>query len=160
MILDEWANQWGISHNAINDLRARLGVVPTINATNATLSEAFIQSSIRLNAAKHGIYLWRNNVGVAFTKTGRPIRYGLANESKKQNSLIKSTDLIGIKPIKITSAMIGHTIGQFLAIEAKHAQWTYSGTPKEQAQLRYIKLVVSLGGDAYFTNQTGSFFND
>lgn len=114
------------------------------------MSEATIQKKIRLAYANNGVTLWRNNVGACQDASGNFIRYGLANESKQMNDNIKSSDLIGIKPIVITQDMVGATIGQFVAIETKRPGWKYTGTDREKAQLKFIELVKRLGGDAGF----------
>lgn len=119
-------------------------------------SEAKVKNLVRLEAAKLGIHLWRNNVGATYTHDGHLLRYGLMNDSTQLNKVIKSSDLIGIRPLIITPEMIGKTIGQFIAREIKHADWKYTGGEREQAQLKFIELVKSLGGDADFS--TGEFF--
>ena len=115
-------------------------------------SEMAIQNEIMLKSSKQGMKLFRNNVGVAKREDGIPVRYGLANSSKKINTVIKSSDLIGIKPIIITTDMIGKTIGQFVSIEVKKSKWEYKGTPREIAQKNWIDLINKLGGDAKFIN--------
>lgn len=119
-------------------------------------SESDIQNLIRLEAAEKGIYLWRNNVGAIKTKDGRLVRFGLANDSTNINKIIKSADLIGIRPIKITLDMVGQTIGQFISREVKALTWCYSGNEHERAQLAWAELIASLGGDACFTNGKGT----
>lgn len=119
-------------------------------------SESAIQSLLRLEASQKGCRLWRNNVGALYTKEGNFIRYGLANESSAINKVIKSADLIGIRPIKITPDMIGKTIGQFLSREIKKPNWKYTGNSREQAQLAWINLINSLGGDACFATGEGT----
>lgn len=114
------------------------------------MKEAAIIAKIRLNASKNGWHLWRNNVGATYTKSGDFIRFGLANDSKALNSRLKSSDLIGIKPLKITHEMVGKTLGVFVAREIKHGKWKYVGTQHEEAQLNFINLINSLGGDAKF----------
>ena len=120
-------------------------------------SEAAILNMIRLEAQARGIYLWRNNVGALRTDRGDFVRYGLANESSAINRVIKSSDLVGVRPVIITQEHIGRVIGQFISREAKHAEWKYTATEREQAQLRWIELINSLGGDACFTTGEGSF---
>jgi hypothetical protein len=87
---------------------------------------------------------------------GNFIRYGLANESKNVNKQIKSADLIGIRAVRIENHMIGLTIGQFVSREIKSASWKYTGTEREQAQLRWAKLIASFGGDACFATAEGT----
>ena len=160
MILDEWADDHGISEIALMDLKQRMGVVrtdPVATLVRKHRDEAAVSTDVRLEAAGRSIRLFRNNVGVAFDKTGRPIRYGLCNESKAQNQIIKSHDLVGIKPVLITDDHVGYTIGQFTSREAKHEDWVYSGNEHEEAQLNFGDLVNSLGGDAKFVTGKGSF---
>lgn len=119
-------------------------------------TEADIQARIRLEASRKGIKLWRNNVGVLMDRNGRPVRYGLANDSAQLNAVIKSSDLIGIKPVVITAEMVGKTMGQFVAREIKASNWIYKDTDREKAQQAFIDLINSLGGDAAFCNGEGS----
>ena len=156
MILDDWAKRWNIPECALDDLRAKLyGVLPIM--TNARgESESAVQADVRLEAAEKGIYLWRNNLGAVTTNDGRFIRYGLANDSKNVNTVVKSADLIGIRPVKITREMVGWTLGQFVSREVKAIKWRYSGTDREQAQLKWAELILSLGGDACFTTGRGT----
>ncbi len=114
------------------------------------MNESDIQSLIRIAASEHGWRLFRNNVGVATSESGRPVRYGLANDSKQLNTQIKSSDLIGIRPVVITADMVGQTIGQFVSLEVKRSDWKYTGTDREQAQDAWIDLINRLGGYARF----------
>lgn len=141
--LFKWAHDWGISQTAIHDLVGRMSP-PVPGYPDSNRSEAAVQVDVRLEASRKGIRLWRNNVGAIKTDTGM-IRFGLANDSKGMNDNIKSSDLIGIRPG-----------GQFVAREIKHAGWKYSGTDREQAQLKFIILVNSLGGDAGFATGEGT----
>jgi len=110
-----------------------------------------VQQYVRIEAAKFGCILLRNNSGVLEDKTGRPVRYGLANESSKQNEIFKSSDLIGITPVVITPDMVGRTIGVFTAIEVKKEGWKFNPNNKrESAQLAFINWVKKLGGIASF----------
>ena len=114
------------------------------------MKEAQLQNDVRLEASRLGMRLWRNNVGVAVNRNGRPVRYGLCNDSAAMNKQLKSSDLIGIQPVLITEDMVGTTIGQFVAYECKAPGWTLKNTEHEQAQQRFIALVISLGGMARF----------
>ena len=115
-------------------------------------SESAVQQAIRLDESKKGNRLWRNNNGACMdAKTGRQIRYGLANDSAKMNKHIKSSDLIGITPVTVG----GKTFGVFTSIECKRAGWRYTGTPREKAQLAWIELVTSMGGIGRFATGPG-----
>lgn len=121
------------------------------------MSESAISNEIRLEASQLGIRLWRNNVGATYTPAGQFIRFGLANDSAQLNKAIKSADLIGIRPILITPAHVGLTIGQFISREVKNAGWNYTGTERERAQLAWAELINSLGGNACFATGRGTF---
>lgn len=157
MQLNQWALKHNIPYEALEELRATFGLVPdTLGNPLQGESEAAIQNRIRLEASAKGLRIWRNNVGVLMDERGIPVRFGLANDSKQMNNHIKSSDLIGIRPVRILPNMVGSVIGQFVAREVKAGSWHYTGTPRELAQLRYLELVVSLGGDAAFANAEGS----
>lgn len=112
---------------------------------------------IRLEAPRLGIWLGRNNVGALLDKRGVPVRFGLANDSAQMNSVMKSGDLIGIRPVVITANMVGCTIGQFVSRECKRPGWKFTGNAHEQAQANWAALVIKYGGDAKFATGEGSF---
>ncbi len=120
------------------------------------MDERDVQNIIRLEASQKGLRVWRNNVGAGYMQDGTFLRWGLANETKAMNEAFKSSDLIGIRPVIITSAHIGTTVGQFVAREVKPSNWKYSGTKRERAQNAFLELVLALGGDAAFTIGEGS----
>jgi len=157
MNLNEWAIKWGVPYAATEDLKCLMGLVNTDPAaTVAGESEAAVQNRIRLEASRVGARVWRNNVGAMLTEDGSFVRYGLANDSQQMNARIKSSDLIGLKPVLITPEHIGQVLGVFVAREVKPGGWRYTGTPRELAQLRFLELVASLGGDACFATGEGT----
>lgn len=149
----EWQRKHGITAEALADLVTMVGLdVP--RSTKGT-PEARVQDEARLLASKMGWRLFRNNVGVLKDERGVPVRYGIANDSPAMNKRIKSSDLIGIRPVVITPDMVGSTIGQFVAREVKKAGWKYKGTEHEKAQLAFGTLIIGLGGDFKFWNGEG-----
>lgn len=158
MNLQEWANKWDVPVVAVFELMEQMGMTKTdpTERYGIPLSEAAVQTDIRLEASKKGMRLWRNNVGVAIDQDGRHIRYGLCNESKKMNEMIKSSDLIGIRKVLITQEHVGTFIGQFVAREVKAGDWIYRGTPREEAQKAFLELILAHGGDAAFAKSAGT----
>lgn len=157
MKLEMWATRWGVPEVAIEDLKKTLGLAQLdVVEDDIQKSEAALMNLIRIEASKKGLRVWRNNVGATYTPDGNFIRYGLANESGKMNTFIKSADLIGIRPVKIRPAMVGMTIGQFVSREVKASDWKYTGTDRERAQLRWIEVITGMGGDACFANHEGT----
>jgi len=156
-------NQWAISNGVSIQALAQLalifhrGVPDQLPLTlNEQKSEAYVQSVVRLEAGRKGLRLWRNNVGALLDDRGVPVRYGLANDSKKLNEVVKSGDLIGWRPRLITPALVGSTIAQFVSRECKHPGWHYTGTEHEIAQMKWAQLVAADGGDAAFCTGEGS----
>lgn len=125
-------------------------------AVDEGVGEAVVSAQVRVEAAEAGGILWRNNVGAAVDKRGRFIRYGLCNDSERLNKRFKSPDLVGVLPVKITEKHLGSVIGQFLARETKRADWNYKGNEREQAQLRFLELIMSMGGNACFARGKGT----
>ena len=120
------------------------------------MRETGISNLIRLEASRKGCRLWRNNNGACTTDTGSFIRYGLANESAAVNAVLKSADLIGIRPMIIEPWMVGGTFGMFLSREIKQPGWKYRDTARERAQVAWRDLINSLGGDAAIVTCEGS----
>lgn len=102
-------------------------------------SEQRVQSAVRLEAARKGYKLWRNNKGVLLNKLGVPVRFGLANDSKAVSDMWASADLIGWTPN-----------GQFCSVEVKAARGRI-----EQAQYNWAALVNAGGGLALVVNTEG-----
>lgn len=143
----------------LRDLQITLGTytLPTPDCDPGRgKSEAWAQSAVRLEASVKGVKLFRNNVGVLEDKTGRPVRYGLANDSASMNALLKSGDLIGVRPLLIRPEHVGHTFGQFVSREIKAPGWQFTGSGREAAQLAWCNLINSCGGDAAFATGPGT----
>lgn len=158
MILHDWAIRWGVSMAALQDLGQHLGLEGAGSIPDGLRGsgEAAAQAAVRLEAAQKGVRLYRNNVGALIDERGVPVRFGLANDSAAMNKVIKSADLIGIRPIVITPLHVGATIGQFVSREMKAPGWRYTATEREQAQQRWALLVANLGGDAGFATGAGT----
>ena len=153
--LQKWAKDHSISPFAIDELIAMFAPNDLVAPVKG-MSEQAVKAAVRLEAASKGIHLWINNVGAFIDSRGVQVRYGLANDSKRLNSIFKSADLIGIRPILIGPEHLGLVIGQFVARECKQASWSYKGNDHELAQMAFLRLVSFAGGDASFCNGTGS----
>jgi hypothetical protein len=107
--------------------------------------EKNIQSLILIAISKCKHIGWRNNTGMGWIgesvklkngdvliRNARPLHAGLC---------LGSSDIIGIKKIKITQEMVGTEIGQFMAIEVKQEK---KNPTKEQQN--FIDFVNSNGG--------------
>ncbi|MEB3212942.1 MAG: VRR-NUC domain-containing protein [Leptolyngbyaceae bacterium] len=86
------------------------------------MKESVIQQLCRLEAAKCGAVVWRNNTGKLQDREGRWVSYGLC---------VGSSDLIGIYK------------GRFLAIEVKR-----DGKNPTPEQLNFLRVVEERGGIA------------
>lgn len=157
MILRSWAARHGVPFGAILELETLMGVThaPPIEVDGPLGSEGRQTSLVRLEAANKDIYLFRNNVGALPDKGGRYVRYGLANESDKQNDSIKSADLIGWEPLVIQSWMVGYKVARFLSVEMKKEGWSPNGDEHYEAQLAWAELVTAGGGRALFATGPG-----
>ena len=115
------------------------------------VSESSMQAQIRLQAAQDSVWLMRNNSGVLNDKNGRPVRFGIGNDSATVNAKLKSSDLIGIRPVLVTEAHVGQVIGQFIAVEAKPPTFRGpAGDDRALAQQAWMNLVRHWGGVAGF----------
>lgn len=160
MTIFEWANRHGVPQSALTEL---LTVIypdhPTGDATPDE-SEAAVQSSLRLMAAKRGGALWRNNSGAFQDDNGAWVRYGVANTSKKINAVFKSSDLIGPTPKLVTKDMVGSVVAIFTAIEVKTPGWKHprASNKREQAQSNFLQFVNGVGGIGMFAQSVEDVF--
>lgn len=144
MRLCAWVARWGVPPEAMRDLRAALGrtggLVYDGPPVRPHADETERGAAYRLAVQSWGGTLMRNNNGVAHQPDGRPIRYGLGNESQKLQATCKSSDWIGIAPG-----------GRFLAVEDKPPGWRFSpGDEHTAGQWRFLARVNELGGVGMF----------
>lgn len=151
----QWAARHGVSGQALDELLSIIdpGRVMTPDATYD--SESQVQSILRVTAPKYGCSLWRNNNGASIDETGRHIRFGLGNDSKKLSEVWKSSDLIGITPM--TSTAVGQTFGVFTAVEVKKPGWKKPSNKREIAQEAFLRTVRSMGGIGMFAQSVDDY---
>lgn len=114
-------------------------------------SEAWVSQQTQLVMADERGIPMRNNVGACEDVSGRVIRYGLLNTSKKENDRFKSSDIVGPVPIVIQPHHVGRVMGVMANFETKRSDWRYSpNDARAVAQLRYIELMRSVGCIAGF----------
>lgn len=154
----QWAARNGVSIQALAELQAifRMQGDDYIPKHVKGVSEEAVASVLLLEASRKDVMLFRNNVGVLRNESGRPVRYGLANESKSANKILKSGDYIGWRSVPIQQHHVGTVMAQFISRETKRVGWHYTGDEHEQAQLAWAQLVVSGGGDATFCTGEGT----
>ncbi len=107
--------------------------------------EGRIQREIMLAASAAGWTTWRNNVGRAWAGDVSHLRDGsilIQNPRPLHAGLCKgSADLIGLRPLVVTQAMVGTTLAQFIGIEVKAPCGRVT-----QEQARFLEFVRSKGG--------------
>lgn len=118
--------------------------------------EAKSSQIVRLRASEWGSRLFRNNNGMAYAPNGRPIYFGLGNESKESTKIMKSSDFIGVTPVTITPDMVGKTIGVFTSIEVKAKGFkvknSYNPNSREFLQQKWNDMVSMHGGISGFAS--------
>ena len=137
-----------------------------VQPAHSDKSEAAIQADIRLAASRdYRAPLWRNNNGAAMmVDVGNPdapprmVRFGLGNDSKAVNEKWKSSDLIGLTPVQITTAHVGKTLGVFTAVEVKEPGWHLTpGDKRANAQANMMNTVATFGGFAGFAQSVDDY---
>lgn len=96
------------------------------------MSEQRIQQEIRLALGRGDVRLWRNNTGCLQDRGGRLVRFGLCPGS---------SDLIGLRRIRVGPEHVGMDLAVFAAVEVKDARGRAS-----PEQVRFIEVVRDLGG--------------
>ena len=118
-----------------------------------------LQSWVRLNSQlQFESLMMRNNSGaLPNPHTGVPVRFGLGNDSKQINAVFKSSDLIGITPVK---CLCGHTYGVFTALEIKKPGWIPNpNNPEYVAQRNFITTIQQKSGISAFIQSEEDFYN-
>lgn len=154
-------DQWRILYA---EAAAQLDKIIVIDAdstpTADSASETRVQQEIRLSLARQGHLTWRNNVGATPSKCdecgapSRPVRYGIANDSKELNDKFKSSDLLlGIKKT-IEPKDVGRMILMLGFAECKPTGWVLKGggRGREVAQANWINFINKNGGFARFAS--------
>lgn len=119
-----------------------------------------VSQLIQMEAPKLGVTLFRNNSGCFTDATGRQVRFGLGNVSKKISDHFKSSDLIGITEVRITPSMVGTKMGIFTAVEVKREGWNPKNLDaRETAQKAFIEFIQNKQGIAGFCNSVEQFKN-
>ncbi|MEO1002926.1 MAG: VRR-NUC domain-containing protein [Cyanobacteria bacterium J06638_7] len=95
-------------------------------------TEQQIQQAIRLELGQGDVRLWRNNTGRLLDRNGRPVTFGLCPGS---------SDLIGLRRVRVTPEMVGRWLAVFAAIEVKGPKGRLT---REQQQ--FLEVVTGLGG--------------
>ena len=79
-------------------------------------------------------------------------QWGVSNEANHMLDLaITLLDRRSL-PVLITQDMVGSVIGQFISRECKRSDWKFNpNNPRDLAQMKWVELILILGGDAKFT---------
>lgn len=158
-IVHDWAHQWRIPPAALTDLQNRLVAKSTMACANTDkpLSEAGVQSRVRLEAAEKDVRLFRNNVGAGQLINGSFVRWGLANDSEAINKEIKSSDLVGWRKVLIEPAHVGTHIAKTVLRECKKEGWVYDPTNQHDvAQMNWAMMAAYDGCDVAIVTGVGS----
>lgn len=132
--------------------------IPSEPAAVSGTSESATQAAVVRQSGEYRQRLWRNNNGACQDDTGRQIRFGLGNVSKRINDICKSSDYIGITTITVTPAMVGQTVGIFTALEFKKPGWKLTaGDKRGNAQAAFGMMVEAAGGIFGFISEPGQY---
>ena len=106
--------------------------------------EAKVSADIALAFGHGPCRLLRNNVGMLFDRTGRPVAYGLGSMGGKP--FRGTLDWIGWRTLTITPEMVGQKVAIFAAIDAKDLD-----KPRPE-QITFVGNVLNAGGLAGFAH--------
>lgn len=108
-----------------------------------SIEESNISKQNKLQASRMNGRLFRNNVGLFYTRTGIPVKCGLA---------VGSGDDIGWQKITITPEMVGRTVAVFLSVESK----TPTGRVRPE-QIEWRDCVKQAGGLAFIARSADEY---
>lgn len=108
------------------------------------MTETDILQQIRLAVGrKPDLRLFRNNCGMLYDATGRPVRYGVGQPG--------GSDLIGWRTVTIRPEMVGQQVAVFTAAEVKVPGWKPRNPADRERfdqQMHFIDCVLRAGGIA------------
>lgn len=99
------------------------------------MKESSIQKHIRAALCQGSSRVYRNNIGLFFSRSGEPVRCGL---------FPGSSDLIGWQTVTITPEMVGTRVAVFLSVEVKRP----GNKTRKPEQDNWINAVNAAGGIA------------
>lgn len=118
--------------------------------------EGKAKQNVQLRASEWGARLYKNNSGVAYDQTGRPVFFGLGNEGKKDAEAIRTPDDVGFTVVTITPEMVGKKIAVFTAIDSKKVGFSvkanYAVGTREYGQQKFFDIVLKFNGIAGFAS--------
>lgn len=153
MTLEEWAARWALPDQAVAELQQ---ITYDYADADSSKSEAAVASECRLELNMRGVITMRNNVGVLNDKNGRPVRFGLCNETPGMNKIIKSSDDICIIPYVVKPQDVGRKLGVFLGVEHKERCWSFTGEGRETPQATFHRMLANVGAVGVFANSAKS----
>jgi hypothetical protein len=102
------------------------------------MKETPILKRIMLGCSNGPVRLWRNNCGSLQDKTGRWVKFGIANPG--------GSDLIGFRTITVGPEHLGKRLAIFAAVECKSTSGRIR--PKQQVFIDNVKKCGGLAGVA------------
>ena len=143
--LAEWAAVWGVPPCAVDDLRARMGMLgrqatPHPKRPGESASESRVQSLVRLEAAQKGVYLYSNNVGALLDKRGVPTGK-MIPESELPLELPPLEDFTPTdKEPALEKALSWKVRNLRISRSGANAVVTGNGLPPQQVVIRMLRL--------------------
>jgi len=116
-------------------------------------SESFNSNSFEFSTAQFDtLSVFRNNCGMYYDPTGRPVFYGVAGPTPRHRETMGGGDFIGWQSVVVTQDMVGKWIAVFCAFELK-ADEGKTDPKRLAAQENFIAKVNAAGGFAGFVRR-------